>query len=70
MSEVARRSLEELQTSILFAPKRITYARPQYFELAKSRSAKMHAPGLQAIERARDQILHLRNLVSTRAGAL
>src|SRR5215467_11134298 len=66
MSEAARRSLEELQDSILFAsdfPKRITYARPQYLELLNARSADVHAPGLEAIERARNQVAHLRNLV-------
>ena len=67
MSEVARRSLEELQASILFTPsfpKRITYTRPQYLELTKARSTNMHVPALQAIERARDQVPHLWNLVN------
>ncbi len=50
MSEAARRSLEELQASILLAsdfPRRITYTRPQYLELLKARSANLHAPGLE-----------------------
>jgi hypothetical protein len=66
MSEAARRSLEELQASILFAsefPKRITYTRPQFLELLEARSANVHAAGLEAIERARNQVEHLRNLV-------
>jgi hypothetical protein len=66
MSEAARRSLEELQASILLAsdfPKRITYTHPQYLELLKARSANLHTPGLEAIERARNQVRNLRNLV-------
>ena len=66
MSEAARRSLEELQASILLAsdfPKRITYTHPQYLELLKARSADLHTPGLEAIERARNQVRNLRNLI-------
>jgi hypothetical protein len=66
MSEAARRSLEELQASILFAPdfpRRITYTHAEHLELLKARSTKMYAPGLEAIERARDQWDHLRSLV-------
>ena len=66
MSEAARRSLEELQASILLAsdfPKRITYTHPQYLELLKARSANPHTPGLEAIERVRNQVRHLRNLI-------
>src|SRR5215831_17593171 len=66
MSEAARRSLEELHASILFAPdfpRRITYTHREYVELLNARSAKMHSPGLEAIERARDQVDHLRSLV-------
>src|SRR5262245_40118041 len=67
MSEGARRSLEELEASILFAPgfpKRVAYTRPQYLELLKERSANVHAPQLDAIERAGDQVQLLRNLVN------
>jgi hypothetical protein len=66
MSEAARRSLEELQASILFAPdfpRRITFTHAEYLELLKARSTKMHASGIEAIKRARDQVNHLRSLV-------
>jgi hypothetical protein len=66
MSDAARRSLDELQASILFAPdfpRRITYTHAEYLELLKARSTKMHAPGLEAIKRARDQRDHLWDLV-------
>ena len=66
MSEAARRSLEELEASILFVsdfPKRRTCTYPQHVELLKARAANLHAPGLEAIDRARDQFDHLRNLV-------
>jgi hypothetical protein len=64
MSEAARRSLEELQASILFAPdfpRRIRYAD---LDLLKARSMEMYAPGLEAFERARDQVNHLQSLVN------
>jgi len=66
MSKAAGRSLEELQASILFAPdfpRRITYTHAEYLELLNARSLEMYAPGLQAIERARDQVRHLEDLV-------
>jgi hypothetical protein len=66
MSEVARHSLEELQASILFAPdfpRRITYTHPEHLDLLNARSSTMYAPGLAAIERARDQVHHLLTLV-------
>ena len=66
MSEAARRSLAELQDSVLFAPDfpvRITYTRRQFVELSKARSAEMDAPGIAAIDCAGNQVEHLRNLV-------
>jgi hypothetical protein len=66
MSRAARRSLEEPQASILFAPdfpRRINYTHAEYLELLKARSTKMHAPGIEAIKHARDQVSHLRSLV-------
>ena len=66
MSEAAHRALEELQASILFAPdfpRRITHTHAEHLELLKARSTKVHAPGIAAIERARDQVKHLRSLV-------
>jgi hypothetical protein len=66
MSEAARRSLEELEASILLAPdfpRRVAYTHTEYLELLKARSTEMYAPGLAAIERARDQVNHLQSLV-------
>jgi hypothetical protein len=66
MSKAARQSLEELQASILFAPdfpRRVTYTHTEYLELLKARSTEMYAPGLEAIERARDQVNHLQSLI-------
>jgi hypothetical protein len=66
MTKAARRALEELEASILFAPdfpKRLTYTQPQLAELLKAKLANVHGPGIEAIERARDQIGNLRPLV-------
>src|SRR5262245_42372239 len=71
MSEAARRSLEELQASTLFAPdfpRRITYTHTEHLALLKARSTKMHAAGIEAIEHARDQWDHLRSLVDLLGG--
>src|SRR5258708_3009064 len=68
MSKAARRSLEELQASILFAPdfpKRITYTHAEYLEPLETRSLEVYAPGIKAIETiGRDQDRHLQDLVN------
>jgi hypothetical protein len=72
MSEAARRSLEELQASILFAPdfpRRISYTHAEYLELLEARSTKMHAPGIEAMKRARDQVGYLESLVDRLGGS-
>jgi HEAT repeat protein len=66
MSEAARRALQELEASILFAPdfpKRLTYTQPQLAALRQAKSVNVHGPALEAIERTGDQVEELRCLV-------
>ena len=66
MSKAARRSLEELRASILFAPnfpRRVTYTHAQYLQPMQARSTEVYAPGREAMQQARDQVGHLRGLV-------
>ena len=68
MSESAARALEELEASLLFDadfPRRVSYTAQQYRELMNARSAELHRPGLEAIERARSDYARLEGLVTT-----